>query len=490
MPADHTTDEQDIDDTPQTVVIDNGSAYTRINFETEDEPFAYKTIISKQSIIDDTKMDLFRQDVVNNKNDKQIIKLCKSSNLPITGSKQDMINRLVDKYINDNYITTIGKYDPDNSKILHSIHPVEFGEITNWEYMEKIWYHGFHNILNINPSDYNVFLSDCLTSPNCSRIKTTNIMFEQFNINSMYLGYNGVLSLYSCGKLNGIAVDCGYQQIQIIPVNEGFSVKGTCFKIGYGGKHVSGYLKKLLLENNPIYNNYTMNWDDVCNMKRANAYCSVDTVDKERVKPSVEDGAVISGYLRSIKRNYSKYTSMDIENLCNKYGNKFREFVRYNKRYKLPDGNMVEFADEHFQCTEMMFNPKLIGLESEYGLHEMIIRQITMEGNNVGIDNNEQMQLLKSVVLCGGNSMFPGMKQRLKKELYGLLRDNQDQRDMRQTQDFISKVDINVLRHEKGAISNWIGGTIFCSLTSFKEMWIDKEEYKEFGANIVHRKCF
>ena len=37
--------------------------------------------------------------------------------------------------------------------------------------------------------------------------------------------------------------------------------------------------------------------------------------------------------------------------------------------------------------------------------------------------------------------------------------------------------------------SVWTGGSTLCSLSTFESQWITKEEYEEYGAEIVHRKC-
>ncbi len=36
--------------------------------------------------------------------------------------------------------------------------------------------------------------------------------------------------------------------------------------------------------------------------------------------------------------------------------------------------------------------------------------------------------------------------------------------------------------------SSWIGASILSSLSSFQPKWITKQEYEEYGANIVHKK--
>ncbi len=38
--------------------------------------------------------------------------------------------------------------------------------------------------------------------------------------------------------------------------------------------------------------------------------------------------------------------------------------------------------------------------------------------------------------------------------------------------------------------SVFCGASILASLSRFKEMWISEEEWREYGASIVHRKCF
>ena len=52
--------------------------------------------------------------------------------------------------------------------------------ITNWYNMEKIFEHLFTNELEIDPSDYNIFLTDSNGSKE-SKEKMVQIMFETFN---------------------------------------------------------------------------------------------------------------------------------------------------------------------------------------------------------------------------------------------------------------------------------------------------------------------
>jgi len=38
-------------------------------------------------------------------------------------------------------------------------------------------------------------------------------------------------------------------------------------------------------------------------------------------------------------------------------------------------------------------------------------------------------------------------------------------------------------------ITSWLGGSIVASLGSFHEIWVSKQEYEEYGGNIIDRKC-
>ncbi len=75
----------------------------------------------------------------------------------------------------------------------------------------------------------------------------------------------------------------------------------------------------------------------------------------------------------------------------------------------------------------------------------------------------------------GGTTMFPGIGERMTKELTALAP---------------STMKIKVVAPPERKYSVWIGGSILSSLSTFQSMWISKAEYDESGPAIVHRKCF
>lgn len=53
-----------------------------------------------------------------------------------------------------------------------------------------------------------------------------------------------------------------------------------------------------------------------------------------------------------------------------------------------------------------------------------------------------------------------------------------------------STMKVKVIAPPERKYSVWIGGSILASLSTFSQMWINKQEYDECGPSIVHRKCF
>ena len=66
-----------------------------------------------------------------------------------------------------------------------------------------------------------------------------------------------------------------------------------------------------------------------------------------------------------------------------------------NKNYELPDGQVITIGNERFRCPEVLFQPSLMGMESE-GIHKLAYDSI-MKCN---IDMRKQ--LYSNIMLSGG----------------------------------------------------------------------------------------
>ena len=74
---------------------------------------------------------------------------------------------------------------------------------------------------------------------------------------------------------------------------------------------------------------------------------------------------------------------------------------------------MITIGNERFRCPEALFQPSFLGMESA-GIHETTFNSI------MKCDVDIRKDLYGNVVLSGGTTMFPGIGDRMQKELTAL----------------------------------------------------------------------
>ena len=89
-------------------------------------------------------------------------------------------------------------------------------------------------------------------------------------------------------------------------------------------------------------------------------------------------------------------------------------------------------------------------------------------------DDDIKADFYGNIILSGGSTLYEGLPDRLEKEMNAKVQ---------------KPGMIKVLAFQDRHYSEWTGGSILCSLSTFESQWITMDEYEENGAEIVHRKC-
>ncbi|KAF8652541.1 hypothetical protein AX16_004353 [Volvariella volvacea WC 439] len=319
----------------------------------------------------------------------------------------------------------IGEKAQARRDFLDLTYPIEHGIITNWDAMEKVWHHIFYDELHVAPEEHSALLTEVPLNPKPNREKMAQIMFESFNIPVLFVSIQAVLNFYTCGCNTGVVIDPGDSVTHIVPVYEGWALTYAIQSSNLAGRDLTNLLAKELGKRG--YDFTAPAGLEIAKSVKEKL-CSISLNFEEEV----EKAAVLS----------------DLE-----------------KHYELPDGQIITIGNERFRAAEALFQPSRFGLETP-GIHELAYSTITK------CDTGLHKDLFDHVVLCGGTSMLPGIKDRMSKELNALAS---------------GSTSVNIVARPERKYSTWIGGSILASLTTFGGICCSKQEYEERGPNVIHR---
>jgi len=232
--------------------------------------------------------------------------------------------------------------------------------------MERIWSHIYTQELHTPSEDHPVLLTTPPQNPRRNADRAAQILFETFNIPSLFMSIQAILALYASGRTTGVVLDCGDGVSHVVPVYEGFAVPHAIGRIDIAGRDVTHHLALLLRKSGTILST-SAELEIVRLIKEKTCYISLNPSKSE--KEAIPD----------------------------------TDFV-------LPDGNVVKLGRDRFRAPELLFNPELIGSEAP-GIHTLLSSSI------LKTDTDLRRALYGNVVLSGGTTLTKGFGDRLLSEV-------------------------------------------------------------------------
>ena len=162
----------------------------------------------------------------------------------------------------DYFIGNKAKIKKNESKFYIEDYPMQDGVIKNWDSMEKFWNHSIYEVLRCDPQEHYFVLSQPAINPPENREKITEIFFETFNVEGLFIGYQPIFAImgyqylssfdsnYKISKLKqnamksltGLVIEMGYTSTKIVPICDGLILEPNIREVPICGKDISDFI--------------------------------------------------------------------------------------------------------------------------------------------------------------------------------------------------------------------------------------------------------
>uniref|UniRef100_A0A5F9DJK8 Actin related protein 6 n=1 Tax=Oryctolagus cuniculus TaxID=9986 RepID=A0A5F9DJK8_RABIT len=312
---------------------------------------------------------------------------------------------------------------------LFYILPFQKGYLVNWDVQRQVWDYLFgKEMYQVDFLDTNIIITEPYFNFTSIQESMNEILFEEYQFQAVLRVNAGALSAHRSKKK-----------------------KEAIIRINVGGKLLTNHLKEIIsyrqlhvMDETHVINQVK---EDVC-------YVSQDFYkDMDIAKLKGEENTVMIDYVlpdfSTIKKGFCKP----------------REEMVLSGKYKSGE-QILRLANERFAVPEILFNPSDIGIQ-EMGIPEAIVYSIQ------NLPEEMQPHFFRNIVLTGGNSLFPGFRDRVYSEVRCLTP---------------TDYDVSVVLPENPITYAWEGGKLISENDDFEDMVVTREDYEENGHSICEEK--
>ncbi|KAK4542401.1 hypothetical protein LTR36_006858 [Oleoguttula mirabilis] len=325
-------------------------------------------------------------------------------------------------------------------------------------------------------AEYPLLMSEPGWNPQKAREKTIEIAMEEWGVPAFFLAKNGQLAAYANGKATALVVDVGHHNTSVTALWEGMVLRKSLMKSPLAGSFLNAQIRQMfstLQPPAPLIPHYMVKSKAPVDAGApSNAiYTRFATPPKESFR-KLEEDRVLTSFKESVVQCWQGPGRLE-NNM---------DSVKYAppRPFEMPDGWNQVFGVERYKVAEGFFDarsayplPPDSDLEAPKG-EDTIPSLIHRSLNACDVDT--RAHLLANVILTGAGSLIEKLPERLQADLQSLY-PNPRVRVIASS---------NSVERKYGA---WIGGSVLGSLGTFHQMWVSREEYKEYGPGIVEKRC-
>ncbi len=199
------------------IVLEFGSAFTRIGFSSEDAPRIVKpTIVGYNDVV----------------------------------SKNDNLTSILTE---TNKQAFVGIAAIEKRKELEIVYPIKNRKINDMQALKVMIQYAIERDLSITPDLHAAIVILPYPISEEEKEEITKMLLDDLNFPGVYVSSSENMPLYSIGRTTGIVVDSGYEKTDIIPILDGKIITKAVKSLNIGGYHVTNKLRESLREQDFTY---------------------------------------------------------------------------------------------------------------------------------------------------------------------------------------------------------------------------------------------
>lgn len=207
------------------------------------------------------------------------------------------------------------------------------GFVKDWDSFESLIHQAYYYEMRLAPEDQACLMLEPLLNPLENRAKMIQIMFETYNVPSLYMTLGALMTMHALNQDTGIVLHAGHSQTYAIPVMKNVICGPGSKLLGFNGRDANQLLIDLM-----THRGYYM-------------YMTFD--ERYTVQQVKEQISFVSQDLKSDLNTCTVSSSLE-------------------KSFELPDGNVITLGSERFECLEPFFTPSLYCEEKRTSIVDLV----------------------------------------------------------------------------------------------------------------------